>query len=174
MFLRIPLKLIFLSACAISLVGTLTVTSEDAPNVTEQSPAAEACIVSTASVELNTTLRSKFKSVSALLFCIGCVTLIPERVNVLPLLDVTATSPVPAPSLICAISTSVSKIRESVKVTLAFVTLGIPSDQLPAVDHNLSPVALLNVDTATSVFSVDSLPSEPITTVAPPISIWAS
>ena len=86
-------------------------------------------------------------------------------------MDVTATSPVPAPTLICPISTSVSKIIESRSVTLAFVTFGIPALQLPAVDHNLSPVALLNVDTATSLFWVESLPSEPINNVPPPISI---
>ena len=92
-------------------------------------------------------------------------------VSVLPLLLVTFTSPVPPPSLICESSKSVSKIMESVRIILAVETLGIPLLQLPAVDQSLSPVALLNVDAATSLLTTASLPSDPNSTCPPPISI---
>ena len=169
-----PLKTIVLSFWASNFVNTLVVSSEDSPNTTEHVPAALAWIFSNASVELITTLRSKIREELPLLFWIGAVTFFPLMVSVLPLLLVTFTSPVPPPSLICESSKSVSKIMESVRIILAVETLGIPLLQLPAVDQSLSPVALLNVDAATSLLTTASLPSDPNSTCPPPISIWAS
>ena len=48
--------------------------------------------------------------------------------------------------LICATVLLLSTIRSASTIILAVSTFGIPADQLAALDHKLSPPALLKVD----------------------------
>ena len=61
--------------------------------------------------------------------------------------------------LICATVLLLSTIRSASTIILAVSTFGIPADQLAALDHKLSPPALLKVDS--EIFLIIILPTIP-------------
>ena len=119
------------------------------------------------SEESKTTGRLKIKLDDFLLFWIGWVTPTPVIVRVALLVAVIVTeSAEPEPAiLICATVLLLSTIRSALIVILAVLSVGIPADQLAALDQRLSPPVLLKVEIKTE--AVDSWPEELITGVDP-------
>ena len=127
------------------------------------------------SLDVRSTLISNVKDLSGALFCTGWVTPDPVRVSNALFEDITATSLSIFANLIWATVTSLSRIRESFKVTFAVDTLGIPLFQFKGFDHSLSPPPLVKVDTDTSGGASDFIfPDASISNAVSPISSFDS
>ena len=126
--------------------------------------------------ESKTTGRLKIKLEAFLLFWKGCVTPAPVTVSteLLVAVIVTEAAEVAPLVLICPTVTLLSIIRSASTVTLAVSAVGMPGDQLAALDQRLSPPALLKLATRTSAAPI--WPEELITGVTPPnktLANWA-
>ena len=126
--------------------------------------------------ESKTTGRLKIKLDDFLLFWIGWVTPEPVIVNIELFVAVIVTEAAEEALLvfICATVLLLSTIRSASIVTLAVSAVGMPGDQLAALDQRLSPPALLKLATRTSAAPI--WPEELITGVTPPnktLANWA-
>ena len=115
------------------------------------SPPAFIFIVSVSPSESKTTGRLKIKLEEALLFWIGWVTPVPVTVSfeLFIAVMVNESAEVFPLFLIWATVLSLSTIRSASMVILAVSPVGIPKDQLAALDHRLSFPALVKVEIKT-------------------------
>ena len=159
----------YLSPPAVILINLSESREEPFLNIILEDPPAFTCIASMESFDLILISSSNLKSTFDPLFWITALTPVPFKVrDLLSILD-TWTLPNPPGNLIWAISTSLSIISESLRITFAEDILGIPLLQLLTLDHNISPPALVKVDWDITFPAI--LPELLITTSVPPISI---